>query len=194
MLATHRVRDADLNNRSALHVLRQTSACEGSTGSRPRQSLGPEAGGSSGLLEALFLRRLRRQLCSVPACDHPEGPALTTVKKTIGRNNHFTKGEIRKLWNESTGLGISREPSECVLSSLPEFDGCLRIVPQNIGHRLEKLDSSGGCEAEFHFGPLARRPSASAKTSSRPNPFPTVISCSPRARRCRSWRSCSLRS
>jgi hypothetical protein len=72
------------------------------------------------------LTPFRRQLCSVPTCDHPDGPVLTAVKKTIGRNN--AKGKIRKLWNESTGFGISREPSECALSSLAELDGCVRIV------------------------------------------------------------------
>ncbi len=149
----------------------------------------------SGLLDVpLYPHRFRRQLCSMPACDHPNGPVFTTVKKTIGRNNHLAKGKIRKLWNKSTGLRISREASECALSSLPELDGCLRIVLLNIGHRLEKLDSSGGCEPDFHFGPPAKRASASARTSSRSNPLPALISCSPRARRCRSWRSCSLRS
>jgi len=146
------------------------------------------------LSDVLYLDRFRRQLCSMPACDHPDGPDLAPVKKTIGRNNYLTKGKIRKLWNESTGLRISREASECALSSLPELDGCLRIALQNIGHRLEKLDSSGGCEPDSHFGPPARRASASARTSSRSNPLPAVISCSPLARRRRSWRSCSLRS
>jgi len=142
----------------------------------------------------LYPHRFRRQLCSMPACDHPNGPAFTTVKKTIGANNHLAKGKIRKLRNKSTGLRISREASERALSFLPELDGCLRIALLNIGHRLEKLDSSGGCEPDFHFGPPARIASASTRTSSRSNPLPAVISCSPRARRCRSWRSCSLRS
>ena len=148
--------------------------------------------GVRGMLDVLFLYRFRREPCSMPACDDPDGLALATVKKAIGRNN--AKGKIRKLWNESTRLGKSPEPSEGMLSFLPELDGCLRIVLQNIGHRLEELDSSGGCEPDFHFDPLARRASASASTSSRSNPFPAVISCSPRASRCRSWRSCSLRS
>ena len=96
----------------------------------------------------------------MPACNHPDGPVLTTVEKTIGRNNHLAKGKVWKLWNESTGLRIPREASECALSSLPEFDGCLRVMLQNIGHRLEKLDSSAGREPDFHFGPPARRASA----------------------------------
>ena len=146
------------------------------------------------LSDALYLDRFRRELCSMPACDHPDGPVLTTIEETIGRHNHLAKGKIGKLGNQPTGLRISHEASECALSLLPEFQGCRGVVLQNKGHCREKLDASGGCEAEPHLGPPARRASASASTSSRSNPSPAAISCSPRASKCRIWRSRSLRS
>ena len=145
-------------------------------------------------VERLLPRRFSRQLCSMPACNHPDGLVLATVKKTIWRNDNLTKGKIWKLWNESAGLQISREPSQHALSLPAEPDGCPWLVLRDIGHRLQKLGSPGGCEPDFHFGPPPRRASASASTSSKSNPLPAVISCSPRARRCRSWRSRSLRS
>jgi hypothetical protein len=78
----------------------------------------------------------------MPAGSHPDRLALATVKKTTWRNNHLTKGKIRKLWDESAGLGKSREPSQYALRSLPEPDSCLWMIPRNKGHRVEKLDSS----------------------------------------------------
>ena len=135
-----------------------------------------------------------RQLRSVPACDHPDRLTFPTVEKTIRRKNQLAKGKVRKLSYESAGLRISREPAKGTFSSLPKSDGGQRIVAENIGDCLEKLDSRGGGEAEFHVVPPVKSASASARISSKSNPFAAAISRSPSARRCRRWRSCSPRS
>jgi len=134
----------------------------------------------------LSLGRFLGQLCSLPAGDHPDDPVLTTVEKTIGRNDHLAKGKAWKLRNEPAGPRESSEASEGALRLPTEPEGGPQILLQNIGYRLEKLESSGGCEPELHLAPPARRASASASTSSKSNPFPARISCSPRASR---WRS-----
>jgi hypothetical protein len=126
-----------------------------------------------------FPYRLGWQLGSVPASDHPDGLALRTIEKTIGWHYDLP---IRKIWkfrNVSPGFGIRCEPPECALNSPAELDSCLRIVLQNIRHRMEKLPSSRGCKPDLHFRPLARRASASARTSSKSNPLPAAISRSP---------------
>ena len=154
----------------------------------------PHGWGARATPLGLRLPRFTWKLCAMPARHHPDGFVLTAVEKTIRGNNHFAEGQIRKLRNEAAGLRIAGEAAECALRFLPKAESGGWIGLQNISHGLKKLVSPRGCELEFHLEPRAKSASASVSTDSRSNPFPAVISCSPRARRCRSWRSCSLRS
>jgi hypothetical protein len=53
-----------------------------------------------------------RQLRSMPNTHNPDNLSFTTIEEAVGRNDHLTVGELRKLGNDRTGVGESLEPAQ----------------------------------------------------------------------------------
>lgn len=142
----------------------------------------------------LSARRLVGKLGGMPDCNDPAGPALDTVEKPVGRQDHLSIWEIGKLGDGASGRGELLEPPQDFLCPLAESSRSGWPILANVFQRGQKLCPTRRGESNLHSSPARRTASASARTVSRSCPLPAVISRSPRARSKRIWRSCSPRS
>lgn len=134
------------------------------------------------------------QLSRMPDRNDPDDLTFPSVEEAVRRHEHLAKRYIWKLRNQTTRLGEFLEPTQCLLSTLTELPCCPWIVLPYVFESRQKLGTCGWRETYSQsWFPLSRA-SAWERTLSRSNPLPAAISCSPRARSKRIWRSYSARS
>lgn len=143
---------------------------------------------------ALSRRGLVGKLGGMPDCHDPDGPAVDTVEKSVGRYDDFSIGEIGKLGDGASRRWEFLEPAQDSLCPLTESCRSRWSILANVLQRGQKLCPTRWGESNLHSSPARRTASASARTASRSCPSPAAISRSPRARSKRIWRSCSPRS
>src|SRR5271157_3299707 len=143
---------------------------------------------------ALWALRFVGYLSTVPESDDPYLVFTNAIEEPVGLDIDFAVGKLRKLHDDRTRLGETREPLERFCRLLLEPPGRGAIVSPDRFDSGEKLHPRRWSEKHIHVQPSDKRASASASTSSRECPTPAAISFSPRASKSRSSRAASDRS
>src|SRR5208337_1017686 len=143
---------------------------------------------------ALWALRFVGYLGTVPESDDPYLVFTNAIEEPVGLDVDFAVGKLRKLHDDRTRLGETREPPQrfCRLLLEPPARGA--VVSPDRFDSGKKLHPGRWSEKNVHVQPSDKRASASASTCSRECPTPAAISFSPRASKSRSSRSASDRS
>jgi len=78
----------------------------------------------------------------MPYSDYPHSLVLDSIEKPIGIHDHFTKGEVRKFGEKSSGIRKFLEARELLLCSIAKGCSCRRIFSVNVGNRIKKLTTA----------------------------------------------------
>ena len=114
-------------------------------------------------------------LSTVPESDDPHLFFPNAMEEPVGLDVEFAVGKFRKLHDDRTRLGETREPLEGFCRLLVEPPGRGAIVSPDRFDSGEKLDPRRWSEKNVHDQPSDKRASASASTPSRECPTPAAI-------------------
>ena len=127
----------------------------------------------------LWTLRFVGYLSIVPESDDPYLVFTNAIEEPVGLDVDFAVRKLRKLHDDRSRMGETREPLERFCRLLLELPGHGAIISPDRLDGGEKLHSRRWSEKNFHVQPSDKRASASASTCSRECPTPAAISFSP---------------
>ena len=133
--------------------------------------------------------RWNRDLRTMPDGDNPDDVSRDPVEEAIWGDEQLAMGQLGKFWNLATRFREVLQPPQGLLAELAESRCRHGAIPANIVQLPQEPGSCRRGEANLQGSRRSRSRSASARTSSRSNPIPSAISCSPRANAARISRS-----